>query len=81
MKAATQFQHRVNTYREAGLEAKWTRNRNGRPVIVARKPVLPGSSRTWFQVTRDMFETMKSVGVREGFERCTLLGDIFSTPA
>jgi len=77
MKAAEQFQHRVATYREAGLEARWSRNRLGRPIIVARKD----SNSTWFQVTADMFETMKSVGVREGFERCTLLGDIFSVPA
>jgi hypothetical protein len=77
----TKIYYRVSTFREAGLEAKWSKTPSGKPYIVARKSgssdkVRPG--KTWFVVTADMFKRMEAVGVAEGFEEHTLLGDMLS---
>lgn len=66
----------VNTFRQAGLEARWTKTRTGAPIIVARKP----GTKTYWAVSNDMFEAIKVEGVLPAFERFTLLGDIFSVP-
>jgi hypothetical protein len=73
----------VITLRNAGLDARWTRNRNGAPIIVARDPQakLEHQRRTWWAVGKKMWDEMGRVGVREGFDNCTLLGDFFSLPA
>ena len=73
----------VSTFRNAGLEAKWSRLRNGCPIIVLRYPKSEyvHMRTTWWFLTRQMHNTMKEVGILEGFERHTLLGDMFSVPA
>lgn len=70
----TKLYYRVSTFREAGLEAKWSKTRVGQPYIVARTV----GAKSWYIVTKDMFERMKIVGVAEGFEEHTLLGDVLS---
>lgn len=72
----TKIYYRVSTFREAGLEAKWSK-RSGKPYLVARKP----DTKTWFVVTSDMFKRMEAVGVAEGFEEYTLLGNVLSISA
>lgn len=74
------MKNNVATYRSAGLEARWSRNPAGGPRMLVRNPASPRKHQreTWWQVTRAMFETMKEVGVVEGFDRHTLLGDIFA---
>jgi len=70
----------VKPMREAGLEAKWTKTRNGAPIIVARYPKAEEKHQRecfWF-VDQKMFDNMQEVGIVEAFERATLLGDIFS---
>lgn len=73
----------VHTLRAAGLEARWTRNRNGAPIIVARDPnaTLAHQRKTWWAVGQKMWDDMMKEGVREGFSNHTLLGDVFSIPA
>lgn len=72
----------VKTLRSAGLEARWTRNRNGAPIIVARDPQAGLTHRqAWWAVGQKMWDDMMKDGVREGFAQHTLLGDIFSIPA
>jgi hypothetical protein len=77
------MKYSVNTLRQAGLEARWTHNRNGAPIIVARDPQASSEHqrKTWWHVGQTMWDTMKVVGIKEAFERHTLLGDIFSVPA
>ena len=77
------MKYSVKTLREAGLEARWTHNRNGAPIIVARDPQARSEHqrKTWWHVGQTMWDTMKEVGVKEAFDRHTLLGDIFSVPA
>lgn len=70
------MRYTVSTIRSAGLEARWSRTRSGAPIIAARKP-----GGTWFVVACDMWDAMKSEGIKPAFERFTLLGDIFSVPA
>ena len=68
--------YRVGTFRQAGLEARWTRTRNGAPIIATR---VPGGQ--WYVVNDAMFKRMQKHGVREGFEQATALGHIFSVTA
>jgi len=77
------MKHSVATYRSAGLEARWGKARSGAPAIFVRNPSspLPHQRTTWWLVTRDMFRDMESVEVLEGFNRHTLLADVFSIPA
>lgn len=69
----------VLTYRDAGLEARWTK-RDGTPFIAVRYPsaTLTHQRETWWLVDKPMFDCMASIGVVKGFLRTTLLGDIFN---
>lgn len=73
----------VNPLRIAGLEARWTHTRNGAPIIVARDPkaISEHQRLTWWHVDQAMWDTMNEIGIKEGFDRHTLLGDLFSVPA
>lgn len=68
------MKYTVGEIRAAGLEARWTRTRNGAPIIVARKP---GSTR-WYCVDKHMWKRAANVGIAEAFDEHTVLGDIFS---
>lgn len=70
----------VKTLREAGLEAKWSRNRRGAPIIVARNPKATNKHQreTYWYVSKDMWAAMERDGILNGFDQFTLLGDIFS---
>jgi hypothetical protein len=74
--------YKVGTFRDAGLEAKWTKTRSGAPVIVVRDPKadLAHQRNKWWMVDAAMFENMKKDGVRPAFLGCTLIADIFSLP-
>lgn len=63
----------VQTFRDAGLEAKWSKNSAGAPIIIARKP-----GGRFYYADRKMWETAQKVGVAEAFDRHTALGDYFS---
>ena len=39
---------------------------------------LKNQRENWWRVTAPMFDRMKEVGVKKGFEEHTLLGDVFS---
>lgn len=75
--------YNVQTFRDVGFEARWTKTRAGRPYIVVRNPKASTVHQRdqWWVVDRAMFDTMKKVGVCEGFDRHTLLGDVFSVAA
>jgi hypothetical protein len=74
------MKYSVKTLRSAGLEARWTHNRNGAPIIVARnlRAPLTHQRSTWWHVTAGMWTSMQKDGVVEAFDNHTLLGDIFS---
>lgn len=69
------MRYTVATLREAGLSAKWARTRTGVPILLASQPTATSH---WFAVTGAMWERMRRVGVREGFEQATALADYFS---
>lgn len=77
---STALRYSVGTLRDAGLEARWTRNRNGAPIMSARDPnaKLKHQQAKWWFVDKSMWDDMNSVGIREAFDRHTLLGDVFS---
>lgn len=59
----------VNTFRKAGLQAKWIRE-DGRPVIACRDPYRPDSS--WAIVDTMMFRSMQSKAlgtIKQTFEK------------
>ena len=70
------MKYRVSTFRDAGLESKWFKNRRGAPMIAARK-----TGGKWYVVDASMFKRMQEVGVLEAFDERTMLGDYFSIPA
>jgi hypothetical protein len=71
------MKYTVATIRSAGLQARWTRTRAGAPIIAARF----SAGTTWFVIGKQMWDAMKAEGIKEAFDRFTLLGDIFSVPA
>ena len=77
------MEYRVGTFREAGLEAKWSKTRSGQPCIFVRDPKGRGKHQreSWWLCDKTMFDLMKKEGIREGFDGATLLGDIFSIRA
>ncbi len=70
----------VKTFRAAGLEARWTKNRKGAPIIVARDPQakLAHQRNTWWVVDAAMWHNMQADGIRSVFLAHTLIGDVFS---
>ena len=74
--------YRVGTFRQAGLQAKWGKSNSGSPCIFARNPnaTTVYQRDTWWLCSLPMWETMQKVGVVEGYDRHTLLGDVFSLP-
>ena len=74
------LKYTVGCLRSAGLEAKWSKDRGGRPVIVARYPLAKAEFQRvqWWRVDGYMFDSMKRDGVVEAFVNHTLLGDIFA---
>lgn len=70
--------YKVKTFRDAGLEAKWTKN-NGTPFIAVRNPASDNKHqrKNWYLCDGAMFEDMKKNGVMAGYESHTCLGDFF----
>lgn len=73
----------VKTFRDAGLEARCARTLLGKPCYAVRNPNADRKSQRekWWVVTPAMWKAMQERGVLEGFDNCTLLGDIFSVEA
>lgn len=68
----------LRTFRAAGLEAK----RQGKYILVRNPSAKLEHQRTrWWKVDKGMFSLMRQVGILEGFESATLVGDILSVPA
>jgi hypothetical protein len=74
---------RVGTFREAGLEARWSKTSSGAPAIFVRNPKSHSEHqrKNWWLVSDRMWKRMLDAGILEGFDQCTLIGDIFSLPA
>ena len=68
----------VGPIRAAGLQARWTRTREGAPIIAARNP---NAGPNWYVIDARTWAMMTRHGIAEGFDRCTMLGGIFSIPA
>lgn len=77
------MKYSVKTLRAAGLEARWTHNQSGAPIIVARNPQskFHHARETWWQIGVDMWKAMTKDGIVDAFENHIFLGDIFSIPA
>lgn len=76
------MQYTVGTFRNVGLDARWTKTRQGAPIIQVRCPSssLRHQRENWYMVDADMWARMLRFGILEGFEQCTLLADVFSIP-
>lgn len=70
----------VDTFREAGLEAKWGKTRKGTPCILLKDPNgrLPHQREKWWILDKGMAKLMQDEGIIEGFNNATILGDMFS---
>jgi hypothetical protein len=72
--------YRVATFRTAGLEAKWSRTRQGAPIIVARWPQGPcrHQRELWYRVDQCMYADMLDIGIVAAYDEHTILADFFS---
>lgn len=66
--------YRVGTFREVGLDAKWSKTGRGEPYIGVKLP----EQKTYTVCDAQMFKTMEREGIKQGYETHTVLGDIFS---
>jgi len=66
--------YKVKTFRDAGLEAKWSKTSTGRPIIIARRP---GTKQFYF-ISASVYFDMKRFGIAEAWESWTVLADVFS---
>jgi hypothetical protein len=74
----TELQYKLATFRNAGLEARWTRTSNRAPIIAAKR----WESSTWCVVDSRMWKEMQRSGdVLETFKDFTALVDVFSIRA
>lgn len=72
------MQYNVKTFRDAGLQAKWTRTRAGSPIISCRD----FSAAPWYVVDDPMWLAMQeSVDILLTFRNYTALGKFFSASA
>lgn len=80
MTAAATMPYRVATFRSAGLQARWTRTRQGAPIIAVRHPqAATEHQRTrWYYVDQCMWADMAADGIIPAYDGHTLLADIFS---
>jgi len=74
------LRYRVGALREAGLDAKWSKTGSGAPIIVVRNLNAETAHQRvyWWYCDKDMFTRMQKVGIIEGFNQTTILGDILS---
>ncbi len=74
---------KVGVMRNAGLEAKWGKLRNNAPALFVRNPnaETDHQKKKWWHFDRTMQEIMTKEGIAEGFNSCTILGDVFSVQA
>lgn len=72
--------YRVGTFREAGLDARWTKTYEGEPYIALRDSSAPGEHQrvAWWCCDDSMLAMMEREGIREGFRCATTLGAFFS---
>jgi hypothetical protein len=77
------LRYTVGTLRTAGLRARWTRTRTGAPILAAQDPTSPHRHlrESWWVIDARMWQSMQTMGIREGFVSHTLLGNFFSVPA
>lgn len=69
----------VKTFRDAGLLARWGKTKRRAPIILVKNPKGKLHQMTfWWAVDQSMYKRMCEVGIVEGFDQHTLLGDIFS---
>jgi len=73
----------VQTFKDAGLEARWGRTGSGAPMIFARNPKarLKHQRESWWAMDARFWKEAETVGVAQAFDQHTLLGDMFSVPA
>ena len=68
------MEHIIKTFQDAGLEAKWSKTKAGKPCILTRKK----NTKKWWLCNEIMWSQMHKHGIRQGYDNCTLLGDVFS---
>lgn len=74
------LEYRLPTLRKAGLKAKWLPAKNGVKFIAACDPEgkQPHQRNKWWVIHQCAWNLMESLGIREGFETATMMGDTFS---
>jgi hypothetical protein len=81
------MKYQVKTFRDAGLEARWTKSSKGQPFIVLRDPNGRSTHQreNWYVCHDRMWKSMLKYEeegaedfIRKAYDGHTLLADIFS---
>lgn len=65
----------VHTFRDAGVEARWGKNRSRRPILLVRLP----NDATWWLLTKGMWQAIENgQPVKDVVYDHTVLGKFFS---
>lgn len=77
------MKYSVHPFREAGLEAKWTKTRLQTPIIAVRDPdsKLKHQRERWWMIGEKDWPEFVRDGIRAVFERRTMRADLFSVEA
>lgn len=71
------IKYSVQWIRSQGLQARWTKTRDGAPIIAARD----GDNGSWYVIDARMWRDAERMGLPKAFESHTTLGHFFSVPA
>lgn len=69
--SGTDLKYRVGTLKAAGLDAKWSKNSGGAPIMLARKR---GSTGPFYYVDKHLWGRAKVVGLTQAFDEFGALG-------
>lgn len=76
------MQYTVGWIRSQGIECKWSRSRNGAPIIIGKTSSLDRTGQPiWSVIDTDMWNRAKVVGLPQAFEEHTTFIGLFSVPA
>ena len=76
------MKYTVGYIRSQGIECRWTKNRNGAPIIVGTTDRVDRKGNPiWSVICGDMWKRAEAVGLKQAFHEYTALIDLLSVPA
>lgn len=78
----TKLSYTVGAIRDAGIECRWSRTRNGAPIIIGKTDTVSrDGNHMWAVIDAGMWKRAEVVGIARAFKEHTALIGFFSVPA